>query len=181
MLMNRRAEDEGMNIFSPDPHDRDVARVRAELAAVSARADVSADHGGSQHRQRNRDNVDTITFRPSSRPSRLARWARGLRTAWHDQVEAQERLAIINRPWTHENAHWHELSDGSMVLHGEQVPPNLRSIPVTAGGWCPPVASAPGDVQEPGPGARIGTDLSASPGWLAVRQHWMRDRGRSRT
>jgi hypothetical protein len=139
VLSNRRAEDEDMNIFSPDPYDRDAARVRAELAAVSARTETSADRGRSQRRQRNRDVDDTITFRPSSGPSRLARFARGLRTAWRDQVEAQERLAIINRPWIHDNAHWHELPDGSVVLHGEQVPPNQRSIPVTAGGWCPPV------------------------------------------
>jgi hypothetical protein len=130
-----------MNIFSPDPHDRDVARVRADLAAASARTDLSADLGPTKRRQRNRDGDDTITFRPWSRSSRIARWAHGLRAAWRDQVEAQERLAIINRPWIHENAHWHELSDGSMVLHGKQLPPNQRAIPVTAGGWCPPVDS----------------------------------------
>lgn len=136
MLMNRRAEDEDMNILSPDPYDRDTARARAELAAVSARADAQADQRRLQRGRRDRDRDDTIAFRPSPW---LARFARGLRAAWHEQVEAQERLAIINRPWIHENAHWHQLTDGSMVLHGDQTPPDRRAIPVTAGGWCPTV------------------------------------------
>jgi hypothetical protein len=134
--MNLRAEDEDMNIFSPDPYDRDAARARAELAALSARADAQADQRRSQRGRRERGHDDTITFRPSSW---LAHFARGLRAVWHEQVEAQERLAIINRPWIHEKAHWHELTDGSMVLHGDQVPPDRRAIPVTAGGWCPTV------------------------------------------
>jgi hypothetical protein len=142
VLMNRHAEDKDMNIFSPDPYDRDAARARSDLAALSARVDTQADQRRSPRRRRDSDRDDTIAFWRSSRlwqSSRLARIARGLRAGWHEQVEAQERLAIINRPWIHENAHWHELSDGSMVLHGEQVPSGRRAIPVTAGGWGPTV------------------------------------------
>ena len=115
------ADHEDMNTFSPDPEDRDAARVRAELLSA----------GAARSRDGRRDSTS------ARRPSLRSRFVRGLRAVWRDQVEAQERLDIINRPWIHDNAHWHELEDGSVVLHGEHLPAGRRSVPMTAGGWCP--------------------------------------------
>jgi hypothetical protein len=101
-----------MSIFKSEPEDRDLARVCADL-----RLAVTADSAAA--------------------PTGLRRILNALRDGWRSQVEAQERLAIINRPWLHDNLHWHELEDGTTVLHGSCTAPNARSIPVTTGGWCP--------------------------------------------
>jgi hypothetical protein len=60
--------------------------------------------------------------------------------AWHwlrdsveGQVELQERLALLNRPWAEEYLHWS--AEGE--LHGHLVPPaGWRRFSVTRGGWC---------------------------------------------
>jgi hypothetical protein len=63
----------------------------------------------------------------------LARAWQGLRRFCSEQVEIQERLLLINRPWEEEYLHW---VDGE--LHGSVVPPaDRRRRSVTRGGWCP--------------------------------------------
>jgi hypothetical protein len=63
----------------------------------------------------------------------LGRAWRGLRRFYAEQVEIQERLLLVNRPWEEEFLHW---SDGA--LHGSAVPPaDRRQHSVTRGGWCP--------------------------------------------
>jgi hypothetical protein len=58
---------------------------------------------------------------------------RALRTFWAGQVELQERLLLINRPWEEELLHW---ADGE--LHGAVAPPaDGRRRSVTGRGWCP--------------------------------------------
>ena len=60
-----------------------------------------------------------------------SRW-RALQDFWAVQVELQERLVVLNRPWEQELLHW---SDGE--LHGcIQPPADGRRRSVTAGGWC---------------------------------------------
>lgn len=74
-------------------------------------------------------------------PAGWRRWAAAVRRCWAEQREAQERLLIMNRPWTHDHAHWVPTEDGGVELHGS-VPPPLRSRgPVTTGGWCPCIAA----------------------------------------
>lgn len=59
------------------------------------------------------------------------RW-RAVREFWAVQVELQERLVLINRPWEQELLHW---SGGE--LHGCVAPPDDgRRRSVTPGGWC---------------------------------------------
>lgn len=56
-----------------------------------------------------------------------------LRTSIEGQVELQERLALLNRPWAEEYLHWS--AEGE--LHGHRVPPaGWRRFSVTRGGWC---------------------------------------------
>jgi hypothetical protein len=63
----------------------------------------------------------------------LRRAWQGLRRLWTEQVEIQERLLLVNRPWEEEFLHW---SDG--VLHGSVAPPaDRRRRSVTSSGWCP--------------------------------------------
>jgi hypothetical protein len=58
---------------------------------------------------------------------------RALRGSWARQVELQERLLLLNRPWEEEFLHW---ADGE--LHGSVVPPaDGRRRSVTGAGWCP--------------------------------------------
>jgi hypothetical protein len=58
---------------------------------------------------------------------------RTLRGLWAAQVELQERLLLLNRPWEEELLHW---ADGE--LHGSVVPPqDARRRSVTGAGWCP--------------------------------------------
>jgi hypothetical protein len=57
---------------------------------------------------------------------------RAVREFWAVQVELQERLVLLNRPWEQELLHW---CDGE--LHGCVAPPSDgRRRSVTAGGWC---------------------------------------------
>jgi len=50
------------------------------------------------------------------------------------QLELQERLALINRPWEEEFLHW---GPGG-ALHGHLTPPaDGRRRSVTRSGWCP--------------------------------------------
>lgn len=59
-------------------------------------------------------------------------WTR-LREANSDQVEAWERLWLLNHPWEEEYLHW--TPDGD--LHGQLTPPpGRRRHSVTSGGWC---------------------------------------------
>jgi hypothetical protein len=58
------------------------------------------------------------------------------------QVEVQERLFLLNRPWERDILHW---ADGE--LHGRLPPPgDGRRHGVTTGGWCacPRGTSRPG-------------------------------------
>jgi hypothetical protein len=56
-----------------------------------------------------------------------------LRRLWAGQVELQERLILLNRPWEEQFLHW---SDGQ--LHGTVAPPaDGRRRSVTGQGWCP--------------------------------------------
>jgi|tagenome__1003787_1003787.scaffolds.fasta_scaffold20786349_2 hypothetical protein len=58
---------------------------------------------------------------------------RAVRGFWDVQVELQERLVLLNRPWEQEMLHW---VDGE--LHGRTAPPaDGRRRSVTTGGWCP--------------------------------------------
>jgi hypothetical protein len=58
---------------------------------------------------------------------------RTLRRFWADQLELQERLLLLNRPWEEEFLHW---ADGE--LHGSVPPPaDGRRRSVTGRGWCP--------------------------------------------
>ena len=64
--------------------------------------------------------------------SRVASAWRAVRDLWDVQVELQERLALLDRPWEQEMLHW---VDGE--LHGRTAPPaDSRRRGVTAGGWC---------------------------------------------
>jgi hypothetical protein len=57
---------------------------------------------------------------------------RAVRDFWTVQVELQERLILINRPWEQELLHW---SDGE--LHGCVAPrADGRRRSVSPGGWC---------------------------------------------
>jgi len=57
------------------------------------------------------------------------------------QLELQERLTLINRPWEEDFFHWGP--DGT--LHGHLAPPaDGRPRSVTRGGWCPGARQAPG-------------------------------------
>ncbi|NNG38763.1 hypothetical protein HJ588_05680 [Flexivirga sp. ID2601S] len=98
---------------SPDPIDRDAARVRQDLRGL--------DRTGSQ---------------PAQRVSALRRILSAVRDAWLQQEEAQERLAILRAPWTHDQAHWVQGPNGP-ELHGSIQPPRGGRGPVTRGGWCP--------------------------------------------
>lgn len=52
------------------------------------------------------------------------------------QVEAQERLWLLNRPWEEDMLHW--VYDGQKwQLHGHLPPSSRRRHSVTPGGWCP--------------------------------------------
>lgn len=75
-------------------------------------------------------------------PARWRRWAAAVRRGWAEQLEAYERLSIINRPWTHDQLHWVRTDDGGFELHGSIPPPRRSRGPVTTGGWCPCVAAA---------------------------------------
>jgi hypothetical protein len=57
--------------------------------------------------------------------------------AWAEQVELQERLALLNRPWEEEFLHWS--GEGpDRRLHGSVPPPAVhRRHSVTSRGWCP--------------------------------------------
>jgi hypothetical protein len=58
---------------------------------------------------------------------------RTLREVWAGQVELQERLLLLNRPWEEQFLHW---ADGE--LHGTVAPPaDGRRRSVTGQGWCP--------------------------------------------
>lgn len=62
---------------------------------------------------------------------------RAVGRAWADQVELQERAALLNRPWEEEFLHWS--GEGpDRRLHGTVPPPrSRRRLSVTARGWCP--------------------------------------------
>ncbi|WP_265445496.1 hypothetical protein [Flexivirga meconopsidis] len=98
---------------SPDPIDRDAARVRQDLRGL--------DHTGSQ---------------PTQHDSVFQRIVTALRDTWNQQQEAQERIAILRAPWTHDQAHWVQGPNGP-ELHGSTQPPRGGRGPVTRGGWCP--------------------------------------------
>jgi hypothetical protein len=72
-------------------------------------------------------------------PNLLKPAIRGLRTAFASQVEAAERLALLNRPWAEEHLHWARAADGTWILHGTVLPPKhgWRRFSVTRAGWCP--------------------------------------------
>jgi hypothetical protein len=86
-----------------------------------------------------------------TRTSGQWRWAhetgsaatRAVGRAWADQVELQERLALLNRPWEEEFLHW--VGEGpDRRLHGTLPPPRTgRRHSVTARGWCPSASSRP--------------------------------------
>lgn len=70
----------------------------------------------------------------------MNRWLRVL--AWlHEfkamQLELQERVLLLNRPWEEEVTHWaHDGHDWQ--LHGHRPPPaDGRRHSVTPDGWCP--------------------------------------------
>ena len=57
---------------------------------------------------------------------------RAVREFWDVQVELQERLILLNRPWEQEMLHW-----AGGELHGRVAPPaDGRRRGVTTGGWC---------------------------------------------
>lgn len=57
---------------------------------------------------------------------------RALREFWATQVELQERLVVLGRPWEQELLHW-----SGDELHGHVAPPSDgRRRGVTTGGWC---------------------------------------------
>ena len=63
----------------------------------------------------------------------MSRAWRAFRAFWSEQVEIQERMSLLNRPWEEEYLHW----DGA-VLHGSLTPPaDGRRRSVTGRGWCP--------------------------------------------
>lgn len=67
---------------------------------------------------------------------RLRRLGTQLREIHADQVEAQERLLLINMPWREEYLHWS--GDGGGHLHGAVAPSHgWRRLSVTGSGWCP--------------------------------------------
>lgn len=74
-------------------------------------------------------------------PARWRLWAAAVRQGWAEQREAHERLVIMNRPWTHDQAHWVPTDDGGFELHGSVPPPPRSRGPVTTGGWCPCAAA----------------------------------------
>jgi hypothetical protein len=62
----------------------------------------------------------------------VRRTLRAVRDFWAVQVELQERLILINRPWEQDLLHWCEGE-----LHGEVAPPaDGRRRSITPGGWC---------------------------------------------
>lgn len=81
-----------------------------------------------------------------SRDGALRRlWSR-LRELNADQVEAWERLWLLNNPWEEELLHW--TPDGE--LHGTITPPaGRRRHSVTTGGWCPGLADHAHNAQRP--------------------------------
>lgn len=63
----------------------------------------------------------------------MSRAWRALRRFWSEQVEIQERMVLLNRPWEETYLHW---ADGE--LHGSVAPPaDGRRRSVTGRGWCP--------------------------------------------
>lgn len=104
-----RARLDGMSYFTNDPIDREADRGAADLRALG---------GPPVHRP--------------SLPRRL--WA-GIVATWREHDEVQQRLAILRRPWTFDQAHWVPGPHGP-VLHGSTPPPRGGRGPVTSGGWC---------------------------------------------
>ncbi|TWE11466.1 hypothetical protein BKA23_0234 [Rudaeicoccus suwonensis] len=101
---------------SPDPTDRDLTRITADLNASRA--------------------MSTTRIRVRGSLLRAVRmFALRFAAMWRDHREAQERLAIMREPWTWEHAHWVPGECG-MVLHGSTPPGHGRRGPVTTGGWC---------------------------------------------
>lgn len=69
--------------------------------------------------------------------NRWLRWLDRLREFNATQIELQERVSLLNRPWEEEVTHWaHDGHDWQ--LHGHRPPPaDGRRHSVTPDGWCP--------------------------------------------
>jgi hypothetical protein len=69
----------------------------------------------------------------------MNRWRRlllGLRQFNATQIELQERLLLLNRPWEEECLHW--CWDGhGWQLHGNRLPAPPGPRGTTSEGWCP--------------------------------------------
>jgi hypothetical protein len=78
-----------MSFVNPDPIDRDSARIRTDLHAAPA-----GESAGRTPTRRSR----------ASKPALFGSAARHMRASWREQVELQERLAVINRPWIADDA-----------------------------------------------------------------------------
>ena len=70
---------------------------------------------------------------------RLARvvggWSTGVRRAWDDVVELDERRALLDAPWQEDVLHW-SFDGERWHLHGHLLPTG-RARSVTRRGWCP--------------------------------------------
>lgn len=84
--------------------------------------------------------------------NRWLRWLDRLREFNATQIELQERLVLLNRPWEEEFAHWaHDGHDWQ--LHGHRPPPaDGRRHSVTSRGWCLGLQAFSGSERPGGPG-----------------------------
>jgi hypothetical protein len=79
----------------------------------------------------------SLFHHPSPATNRLGRMLAQLRRTQATQVELQERMLLLNRPWLEDLLHW-SYDGEKWRLHGTVLPPaDGRRRSVTREGWCP--------------------------------------------
>ena len=146
----------GLVVLAQVPTVQDLAGIALVIAGVALHHDLRTHRTGPDEPSSAASTaLAACELRCPGGPAvnRWLRWLDRLREFNATQIELQERVLLLNRPWEEEFTHWaHDGHDWQ--LHGHRPPPaDGRRHSVTSRGWCLGCRRPAGPSDQPGPGS----------------------------